>query len=244
MFELDCIPRGVLTTMACIKTQYQEYLPPSYPRARRPALIPDNCSLTPAEAEELVRTRTQQPLFPCPDPRLFQDLRPESPLESDSSDTDSPKLESGKSQPQSPVRASAISKRRSSTPTSKVRDDRRRSTSLKARAHRLRDRNLQQLFPFSSGRTSITAEALVRQTCDNGYIIAPRPTSVPQLRKHSAFVIAEEEKLRLEARADTPHLSELLPGDDELPVLIMGKDRMLCGPDEDLTVALEGNKKL
>jgi hypothetical protein len=34
------------------------------------------------------------------------------------------------------------------------------------------------------------------------------------LRKHSAFVIDQELKSQQEARADTPHLSEISPGED------------------------------
>jgi hypothetical protein len=37
-----------------------------------------------------------------------------------------------------------------------------------------------------------------------------------RLRKHSAFVVSEELQSEREARADTPHLSEILPGDDEI----------------------------
>ena len=67
--------------MGCANPQSIDYSPAYEPwpvhsrRGRRPALIPANCSLTPSEAEELVRTRIQQPLIPPPD-AILEHIQP------------------------------------------------------------------------------------------------------------------------------------------------------------------------
>lgn len=182
--------------MACVTVQYVDHSqspepwPPYYRRGRRPALIPADCSLTPSEAEELVRTRTQEPLFPPPDSRFLQKIKPASPLESSI----------GLSENESYIltETSALTRSTISGPDEVYTPIARRiqvSTFLKARA---------QSSPPTSSSTLQFAK----------YEIFPAaPSRNDCLRKRSAFVIEQERQV--EARADTPHTSELLPGEDE-----------------------------
>ncbi|KAF1997093.1 hypothetical protein P154DRAFT_622696 [Amniculicola lignicola CBS 123094] len=181
-------------------------MPCAYHRARRPALVPPNCSLTPAETEELVRTRVHQPPFPPPDPRLLRHIRSVSPARTipcglASLQPDGPSLANELSEARNrrttPHRDGGLDA--SVIPFSIAHDPSRRAAWLKARVHYIRDRQL-QLFP------SKTSE-----------ILPPTPPLSAQLpvalefcpkRKHSAFVINEERKCRLEDRVGTPHLSE------------------------------------
>ncbi|KAF2477551.1 uncharacterized protein BDR25DRAFT_308458 [Lindgomyces ingoldianus] len=197
--------------MACIgrqnmnSSQFPDVLSPSFTRARRPALIPPNCSLSPAEAEELIRTRTYQLLFPPPDPNLLRDARPTSPARSDSthpelsnSATDSEQRRYQHSQFDNSASTAAI-------PPSIARDPRRRAHWIKARAQYARD--------WSRRGVEFSQEKRLPSGTD---VVPPKRSArdFGPKRKHSAFIIDEELKCRLEDRVGTPHLSELLPGDD------------------------------
>ncbi|KAF2675732.1 hypothetical protein K458DRAFT_206049 [Lentithecium fluviatile CBS 122367] len=203
--------------MACIEPQHMStyQLPPfpdcgspSFRRARRPALIPSTSSLSLAEAEELVRSRIQQPLFPPPDPQLLQNIRPVSPVAPCASTTEGP------CQISEPV----LARSREASPTSDyhhavdvlpipralAHDPRRIKAFLKARAQYARDKDTRRFSAGPAMSVCKEPEASPKQSLVD---LGPK-------RKHSAFVKEEELKCLMEARVGTPHISELQADDD------------------------------
>jgi hypothetical protein len=179
--------------MACVNQHhitspnFSDVTSSSYIRARRPALIPSNCSLTLAEAQDLVRTRIHGPLFPPPDPQLLRNVRAVSPTESNSSGAES-------------------SIEITSLPSSKMRHARRPMNWAKAQAHYARDRNFRSCSP----RNQNDKEEVSSSTTDGALIdVSPK-------RKHSTPVVEEELKCQLEDRVGTPHPCTFEPDDDEV----------------------------
>ncbi|OCK81084.1 hypothetical protein K432DRAFT_296275 [Lepidopterella palustris CBS 459.81] len=167
-----------------------EFPSPTFQRARRPALVPQNSSLSLAEAEELVRNRISQPLFPPPNSDLINQINFKS---SSSSPDSTPSPSSTPEMNFHPERPFTHDERllataRSLYPTSSATDTRRRALWLKARAHYARDRKMRLQAQQSQGQAS------------------PK-------RKHSAFLLDEEMKYYMEDFVGTPHLSEMVPGD-------------------------------
>ncbi|KAF2875295.1 hypothetical protein BDV95DRAFT_313133 [Massariosphaeria phaeospora] len=179
--------------------QFPDIVSPSFSRARRPALIPSNCTLSLAEAEDLIRTRIQQPLLPSPDPRMLKNLRSVSPAWSEVA------RDSRESSPTSSYNPSVNT---DTIPPAIARDPRRRAAWVKARAHYLRDQKLHQ-------------SAASPQYEPMDYSVEPKTVpSKPMFvdfgpkRKRSAFVQEQEFKCLLEDRVGTPHPGELQPDDD------------------------------
>ncbi|KAF2652155.1 hypothetical protein K491DRAFT_719166 [Lophiostoma macrostomum CBS 122681] len=211
--------------MACIELQLADKPLPSFLRQRRPALLPPNCSLSPAEADELIRTRIHQPLFPPPEPRLFQKPKHGASPDSLPIEQPSPRDEKVESRP---PRGPICFNKPAPIPPALARDPCRRAAYLKARAHYARDRKLQQLLcnhddseaPVPSTEimiphANIIPVSLASRSVSNGF-----KHRLP-IRKHSAFVVDEELRGRFEARADTPHLSEGLPGEEAVQEDVM-----------------------
>jgi hypothetical protein len=98
-----------------------------FSRARRPALIPFDCAPSLAEAENLVRNRTQQPLYPPPNPRLFHKRGSIFPTGSDISEAESPH----------------------SITSTRGRHARLHINWVKAQAHYARDRSLRSCSPLT-----------------------------------------------------------------------------------------------
>jgi hypothetical protein len=187
--------------MACVNQHhitspnFSDVTSSSYIRARRPALIPSNCSLTLAEAQDLVRTRIHGPLFPPPDPQLLRNVRAVSPTESNSSSVES-----------SSSTATRSSIETMSLPSSKMRHARRPMNWAKAQAHYARDRNFRSCSP----RNQNHKEEVSSFTTDGALIdVSPK-------RKHSTPVVEEELKCQLEDRVGTPHPCTFEPDDDEV----------------------------
>lgn len=207
--------------MACIRQQERESTPlpqfpetasPSFSRTRRPALILPNASFSLAEAEDLVRPRIHQPLFPPPDPRLLRDIRPVSPEQLDTSMIDAPGTPTGthSSRESSPTSNYNHLIDSSSIPPALARDPRRRAAWLKARAQYARDKGLHQCPVTEKMDTSPEPEPKVQRIGSGDF--GPK-------RKHSAFVKEQELKCLIEDRVGTPHISELQPDDDVSPQL-------------------------
>lgn len=202
--------------MARIDSPFADSHPSSFSHARRPALIPSNCSLSPAESKEIARTGIQQPLFPTPESHLFQDHRTSSPTPLISWQYESTRSLRDCSFPFIYKGPAYIHGTKSAT----SRDPRRRTAHLKARAKYVRDRKLQQFWSPEQDTTHLITEDILQHASTNGAVIAPKPEKPKQAnsRKHSAFVIDEliDEELisQLEARADTPHISELEPSEE------------------------------
>lgn len=183
--------------MACLGPNKADTIPSSLPQTRRPALIPPDGDLSTPQADGHICMMTQQPPLPPPDLSLFQELQCPSPPSSESSisDTPVPSIEGRSSREQSP--ASCLRGRGGcgGLPKAVIRDPRRRAAYLKARAQYARDRRIQQL------------------------LIGPdQEDTTGSLRKHAAFVVDEELHSEREGRADTPHLSEALPGEEDVIV--------------------------
>ncbi|KAF2270290.1 hypothetical protein CC78DRAFT_528767 [Lojkania enalia] len=162
----------------------QDGLSSSFSRARNSTSIPPNSPSSLAEANGLDGTIIQKPHIPLPDPRLLRNLRSVSSVQSDSSDEESPTT---------------------SMPAPIVRDSRRWASWVKARAQYARDRSARRSSPeqLETMSQDLASAPEGEQSVD----IGPR-------RKLSAFVKEEELKFQLDERVGTPHLSELLPGDD------------------------------
>ncbi|KAF2803507.1 uncharacterized protein BDZ99DRAFT_165874 [Mytilinidion resinicola] len=195
---------------------------PTFQRARRPALIPPNPSLTLAEAEELVGNRINRPLFPPPDPKIINQLSPQQSSSSENAIPQSspPHLALG---PQPlpdrpfPNEEDVQTAARCLFPTSLVPDTRRRASWLKARAHYARDRKIR-----------LEGEQTSAQSFEP---VMPK-------RKHSAFLLDEEMKCHREDVVGTPHLSEMVPGDDAADEI--GVDSLSMG-DPTMMEIPEGN---
>ncbi|KAF2180840.1 hypothetical protein K469DRAFT_753179 [Zopfia rhizophila CBS 207.26] len=190
------------------RSMAQDTAPPSFSRARRPALIPPNSSLSLAEAEELVRTRINQPLFPPPDPNLLRNLRSASPTRSDSSNLDfvtHSSLDAHITRDQYLHSNPNPSTKSPSIPASIARDPRRRALWIKARAHYARDWNIRRFRSTQQEHPSPNPDVILQNSVSVD--VAPK-------RKHSAFILDEELKCQLEDSVGTPHLSEMVPGDD------------------------------
>ncbi|KAF2715106.1 hypothetical protein K504DRAFT_486859 [Pleomassaria siparia CBS 279.74] len=211
--------------MACINQQniapssFSDALSPSFIHSRRPALIPHNCSLSLAEAEELVRTRIHRPLFPPPDPQLLRNIRSMSPDKSIHSGSGSLGFTTGGSLARgesSPLNY-GHSTEPTSMPLSAARHSRYRTNWVKARAHYARDRSLRSCSPgnledFQGSDTSSQKSGA---------------TDISPKRKHSAFVIEEELKCQDQDRVGTPHPCEGAFDEDvtsELPVGELGME--------------------
>ncbi|KAF2248371.1 hypothetical protein BU26DRAFT_332241 [Trematosphaeria pertusa] len=197
--------------MACIGEQNLEHLQypqfpdvisPSFTRARRPALIPPTSSLSLAEADELVRTRIHQPLFPPPDPLLLENIRPASPA--NSTKTASRVAEARRSRENSPTSNYNHSADTPAIPPALARDPRRRNAWLKARAQYARDRELRRVVTDPNMESSPEPEAITKNA----------PADFGPKRKRSAFVKEQELKCLIEDRVGTPHISELQADDD------------------------------
>ncbi|KAF2205277.1 hypothetical protein GQ43DRAFT_43327 [Delitschia confertaspora ATCC 74209] len=189
----------------------EDRIPASFHRGRRPALIPPNCSLTLAEADDLVRSRIHQPIFPPPDPLFLKHMRSISPAQSESSDPDPGNRFDSSSKRPNRLEVYCASNPSSPLPSSIAKDARRQALWLKARAHYARDWTLGHRHSIDTG-----CDCPQSQNSRIKSLQRPRaPTSI-QLpkRKHSAFVMDEELQCQLEDRVGTPHLSELVPGDD------------------------------
>ncbi|OCL05213.1 hypothetical protein AOQ84DRAFT_101704 [Glonium stellatum] len=180
---------------------------PWYHRNRRPALVPQTPSFSLAEAEELVRNRISQPLFPPPDAGLinrFASKSSDGDWHLSPSPSPNPELNDGLGYTSSDEER-LLATVRSLFPTSSASDTRRRALWLKARAHYARDRN-QRLQARAQCRT----EAMPK-------------------RKHCAFLLDEELNFQLEDVVGTPHLSEIEPG-DEVPTQFGIEDLRMDGP--------------
>ncbi|KAF2497370.1 hypothetical protein BU16DRAFT_312699 [Lophium mytilinum] len=193
---------------------------PGFQRARRPALIPPNPSLTLAEAEELVGNRINRPLFPPPDPKIFSQLSSRKLSSSSNTFPQSPSPQSAPGsqtpiEPPFPNKEDVQTAARCLFPAPLTSDSRRRTSWVKARAHYARDRKIQLERAQMSAQSSEYA--------------------MPK-RKHSAFLLDEEMKCHREDVVGTPHLSEMVPGDDatdEIGVedLSMGDPAMMYVPE-------------
>ncbi|KAF2107216.1 hypothetical protein BDV96DRAFT_307878 [Lophiotrema nucula] len=206
------------SSLCCLNTNPSS----SFIRTRRPALVPPNCTLSLAEAE-MVYTRTQQPLFPPPDPQLSQDFR--------SGDSEKPYSfdpeESEGNMNHEPVVAPCWEHDPVVTPTtsyntslaaSVARNPRRRSA--KARAQYARDRSLRSATPDKRDVETSTADLPAAEIV--------RLAGVGTKRKLPAFVQEEEFKFQLEDRASTLHPSELSPG-EEMVVAPLGVEDLAIG---------------
>ena len=187
--------------MACVNQHhitspnFSDVTSSTYIRARRPALIPSNCSLSLAEAQDLVRTRIHEPLFPPPDPQLLRNVRSVSPTESNSSGAESISSTAARSS----IETTSVS-------SSKMHHARRPMNWAKAQAHYARDRNLRSCSP----RNQDDMEEASPSTTDATLVdIGPK-------RKHSTSVFEEELKCQLEDRVGTPHPCTFKPDDDEV----------------------------
>ncbi|KAF2634627.1 hypothetical protein P280DRAFT_236112 [Massarina eburnea CBS 473.64] len=194
--------------------QLDGIIPASFPRARRPALIPPNCSLSAAETEDLVNTRIQQPPFPNPDPCLIKDIRPESPATSDVdlSLSEASSVYSGSSEATtlrdtSPTSDCDQAADTATFPPALRRRPEQRTAWLKARTQYARDRKLKYLS-LNRAKDGAADTMKVEQPNSKPFVFdGPK-------RKHSTFVKELERKNHLEDHAGTPHISNLHTDDD------------------------------
>ncbi|PSN73857.1 hypothetical protein BS50DRAFT_1984 [Corynespora cassiicola Philippines] len=202
--------------MACIsqhssdasqKPQFPETIVPTFSRARRPALIPPNCFLSQSEADEIIGTRIQQPLFPPPDHKSLQHVRPASPSSSDITMTEvSGSTCKTRSRESSPASKYSHSIDAPTMPKALSRDPRRRAAWLKARAQYARDQQNRQ-SPVDDDDVDVWPDQPANHP----------PMGIPDYgpkRKHSAFVKEQELQFLIEDRVGTPHISELHLDDD------------------------------
>ncbi|ORY05188.1 hypothetical protein BCR34DRAFT_572242 [Clohesyomyces aquaticus] len=209
--------------MFCINYQKQcspqspDIISPSFSRVHRSALILPNHFLSPAEAEELVRPRTQQPLFPPPDPNLLKDIKPLSPAPSDLSNR-GPRLPRARTEDNLQLLwGYDQSTPKGSMPAAIARDPRRRGNWIKARAQHALNRNLRSTTSPQEDPVVLEVELERPKSCSVEFGLK---------RKHSAFIIEEELRCQQEDRVGTLHLSTLLPGDDVLAQSNVGELRM------------------
>ncbi|KAF1961959.1 hypothetical protein CC80DRAFT_500298 [Byssothecium circinans] len=204
VMEWQCID------MPHLSPQFSDPIPPAFPLARRPALIPPNCSLSTAETADLIKTRTQQLPFPSPDAHLLKDIRSVSLATSEISlgDASIHTFNSGATtlRDASPTSDCDRSVDTATFPPALARRAVQRTAWLQARAQYARNRKLKYFMSCRGGKDveDIHNERQRNKSCEHG---GPK-------RKHSSFIQAEERKYELEAHAGTPHISNLQTDDD------------------------------
>jgi hypothetical protein len=193
--------------MASFGSQYSETIPTALPNTCHSAMIP------PGISKELLERPFQQPIFPPPAPQLFQNILKTTPIKFENLEFDatSPTLDEVRPHEQSPPSKYINTRKGKALPKLKTRNSRRRAAYLKARAHYARDRKLRQIYTKEE-TDGLKADQISETTRESPSAVPP--TLKAHLRKRSAFVIDEDVRSQLEARADTPHISEAIPGED------------------------------
>lgn len=193
--------------MACIELRYPHTIPVYLPCATRSALIAPN------SGEELLQSGPQQPKFSPPGPCLLHSNLQNAPIDFEilGPYPTYPALEEVQPRDQSHSPHYITTQDANTLPKPITRNPRRTATYPKARTQYARDHKFRRSYTNGVVNSS-KADQIIETACDPRSEIVP--TRKPHLRKRSTFVIDEEIKSQLDARADTPHISEVIPGED------------------------------